>query len=140
MKNWLVGSIIVAAVAVGVAFMWPAFSDAQQAQYRAPRASDGKPDLNGVWQALNAAYWDIEDHVARQGPVFSLGAAFSVPEGYGIVEGGELPYRPELLARKKRISSTGSRAIPKSNAICRAYPARHTCRIRFRSCRLRRMS
>ena len=90
MKNWLVGGMSVAAVAVGVAFTWPAFSVAQQPQYRAPRTSDGKPDLNGIWQALNTAYWDIEDHVARQGPVFSVGAAFSVPEGYGIVEGGEL--------------------------------------------------
>jgi hypothetical protein len=33
--------------------------------------------------------------------VFSLGAAFSVPEGSGIVEGGELPYRPEMLTKKK---------------------------------------
>jgi hypothetical protein len=69
--------------------------------YRAPRTADGKPNLNGTWQALNTANWDIEDHVARQGPVIALGASFSVPPGVGVVEGGELPYRPEALSQKK---------------------------------------
>jgi hypothetical protein len=34
-------------------------------EYRAPRGPDGKPDLNGVWQALNEANYDLEAHVAR---------------------------------------------------------------------------
>jgi hypothetical protein len=34
-------------------------------EYRAPRGPDGKPDLNGIWQALNEANYDIEAHVAR---------------------------------------------------------------------------
>src|ERR1700730_16100365 len=33
--------------------------------YRAPRTSDGKPDLNGIWQALNEANYDLEGHMAR---------------------------------------------------------------------------
>jgi hypothetical protein len=33
--------------------------------YRAPRAPDGKPDLNGIWQALNEANYDLEGHMAR---------------------------------------------------------------------------
>src|SRR5262245_14201143 len=42
-----------------------ALSTVVQAQpYRAPRMADGKPNLNGVWQALNEAYWDIEGHAA----------------------------------------------------------------------------
>ena len=28
--------------------------------YRAPRTPDGKPDLNGIWQAMNTANWDLE--------------------------------------------------------------------------------
>mgnify|MGYP000715189875 CR=1 FL=1 len=31
----------------------------------APRAADGHPDLNGIWQALNEANWDLEMHMAR---------------------------------------------------------------------------
>ena len=27
---------------------------------------NGKPDLNGVWQALNTANWDLEAHSARR--------------------------------------------------------------------------
>ncbi len=59
-----------------------------------PRTADGRPDLNGIWQAMNTANWDLRDHAARQGPVVALGAAFSVPGGLGVVEGGEIPYQP----------------------------------------------
>lgn len=68
--------------------------------YRAPRTPDGTPDLNGIWQSNNTANWNIEAHPARQGPVFALGAAFSVPPGMGVVEGDELPYLPEALATR----------------------------------------
>ena len=66
-----------------------------------PRTVDGKPNLNGIWQALNTANWDLQDHAARQGPVVALGASFSVPAGLGVVEGNEIPYKPEALAKKK---------------------------------------
>jgi hypothetical protein len=72
----------------------------QAGTYRAPRTADKRPNFNGIWQALNEAYWDIEDHDARQGPVVALGASFSVPPGMGIVEGGKIPYRPEALAKR----------------------------------------
>lgn len=77
----------------------PTFTQSQTT-YKAPRLA-GRPNLNGIWQAVNAASWDIEDHPARQGPVVALGASFSVPPGAGVVEGGALPYRPEALTRKK---------------------------------------
>jgi hypothetical protein len=69
--------------------------------YKAPRTADGKPDLNGIWEALNTANWDIQDHAAKMGPVVALGAAFSVPPGRGVVEGNEIPYLPEAAAKKK---------------------------------------
>jgi hypothetical protein len=74
----------------------------QTAVYRARRAADGKPDLNGVWQPLNEANWDIETHGAGPSPIPErLGALFAEPPGLGVVEGGPLPYKPEMLARKK---------------------------------------
>ena len=73
----------------------------QAPAYKAPRAPDGKPNLNGIWQALNTAYWDIEAHPAGPGPVLELGASGAVPGGLGIVEGGAIPYKPEALAKKK---------------------------------------
>jgi hypothetical protein len=73
---------------------------AQDSTYQAPRTADGKPDLNGIWEAVGAAHWDIEGHAARQGPLYLLGALGAIPAGLGIVEGGEIPYLPE--AAKKR--------------------------------------
>ncbi len=85
--------------------------------YRAPRVPGGKPDLNGIWQALNEANYDVEAHVAlpamalRPGPLWSgppavptlaLGAVGAVPPGLGVVEGGEIPYKREALARRKQ--------------------------------------
>jgi hypothetical protein len=107
------GTSIVLALAVGAACAWLASVSALQAPppiqrrppaaagYRAPRAADGHADLNGIWQAMNTAHWDIQDHAARQGPVVALGAAFSIPAGSGVVEGNELPYQPWAAQKKK---------------------------------------
>src|SRR5437660_1812258 len=69
--------------------------------YQAPRTSDGKPNLNGIWQALNTANWDIQEHAARPGQVVALGAAGAVPAGLGVVEGDQIPYLPAAAAKKK---------------------------------------
>jgi hypothetical protein len=73
---------------------------AQAPAYRAPRTADGTPDLNGIWQALNTANWNIEAHPAGPSLVRELGAIAAVPGGLGVVAGGELPYRPEALAKR----------------------------------------
>jgi hypothetical protein len=85
----------------GTSAQTPTRAAAQTPSYRAPRAADGHPDLNGIWQALNTANWDLQDHAARSGPVTTLGASFSVPAGLGVVEGNEIPYQP-WAAEKKR--------------------------------------
>src|SRR6266849_10389165 len=70
-------------------------------KYRAPRSVDGKPDLSGIWQAMNTAGWDIQAHDAKAGPLVVMGAMGGIPAGLGVVEDGPLPYRPEALAKKK---------------------------------------
>ena len=55
---------------------------------------DGNPDLNGIWQAMGSAHWDLEDHAARPGPFEELGALGAIPAGLGVVDGGEIPYQP----------------------------------------------
>jgi hypothetical protein len=69
--------------------------------YRAPRTGDNRPNLNGIWQALNEGNWNIEPHSADFGTVPALGAVNAVPPGTGIVEGGPLPYKPEALAQRQ---------------------------------------
>jgi len=77
-----------------------AFAQAAQAQ-RIPRMPDGKPNFTGLWQSITTANWDIQDHIAQPGAFYQLGAVGAIPAGQGIVEGGEIPYRPEALATKK---------------------------------------
>jgi hypothetical protein len=76
-------------------------TQAQPATTGLPRLPDGHVNLSGIWAAHNTANWDLQTHQARQGPLFELGAAFSVPGGLGVVEGNEIPYTPEALAKKK---------------------------------------
>jgi hypothetical protein len=94
----------VAAMLTGAVAAWVLATTLTRAQAPAstiPRLADGKPNLNGIWQVSNTANWDVLTHQARQGPVVALGAAFSVPGGLGVVQGNEIPYKPEALARKK---------------------------------------
>ena len=57
----------------------------------AHKLADGKPDFNGIWEAVNTASWDIQDHNGQLG----------IPPGLGVVEGNEIPYQPWALAKKK---------------------------------------
>ena len=105
----LAGAIVGATLAVLVAPV-----SGQSAVSSVPRLANGKPDLNGIWQALNEANFDIQMHAARPAlalregpygsvpaaPVVALGAVGAVPPGVGVVE-GDLPYRPEALATKR---------------------------------------
>jgi hypothetical protein len=77
---------------------------------------DGKPNLNGIWQVTNTANWDLLAHpvrpaVAQAGvypnhpvlaaPVLALGATGLVPASVGVVEGNEIPYKPEAAATRR---------------------------------------
>ncbi len=74
-----------------------------QAPYKAARTAAGQPDLSGIWQSLNTANWDIEEHGAAPAPHADLvGAYLAQPAGPGVVEGGTIPYKPEALAKRNR--------------------------------------
>ena len=96
--------------------------DAQAPSYRAPRAPDGKPNLNGIWQAINTAHWDIEAHSPAPGPVLELGAAGAIPAGLGVVEGGALPYRPEALAKRNENRANRLKLDPEAKCYLPGVP------------------
>jgi len=99
MRPWL-GRALIAAVGVIAALGLSFTASSQTRGYRAPRTSDGKPNLGGVYQPITEAYWDIEPHGAAAGPVMELGASYATAGGVGIVD-GPLPYKPDALAKKK---------------------------------------
>ena len=102
MKPYRLGPLVIPALCVAVMLLVVATSSIGQTGYKAPRSADGKtPNLNGIWQAMNTAHWDIEAHPAAPGPMWELGAQFAIPAGAGVVEGGTIPYTPEALAKKK---------------------------------------
>ena len=104
---WLASALI-----LSLGFTGPVWAEA----YKAPRIPGGEvPDLNGVWQALNTANYNLEMHTAshslqmREGPAgpvpavktMYLGAVGAVPPGLGVVVGGKIPYKPEALKIKQ---------------------------------------
>jgi hypothetical protein len=84
---------VVLSVTVAAAGQAPGFSP--------PRTPDGRPNLNGIWQALNSAEWDLQAHAAQAGRP-DLGAIGAVPPGLGVVEGNEIPYQPAAAAKRKQ--------------------------------------
>src|SRR5437868_664807 len=95
----------------------PLFTAAAYAQTgapRIPRLPTGKPNLNGIWQAMTTAYWDLEDHAAQAGPAVQLGAIGAIPAGYGVVEEGTIPYKADALAKKKENAANRLKLDPEA--------------------------
>ena len=65
------------------------------------RRIGGKPNLNGIWQAMNTANWNLEAHAASPlNEFWRLGAIGAIPAGQSVVKEGKIPYLPEALARR----------------------------------------
>src|SRR5262245_50123218 len=71
-----------------------------------PRAADGKPDFSGVWEVLAKADDNIEAHSASRAARASA----------GVVEGGTLPYQPQMLEKRKQ--NFAARATADTEAKC----------------------
>jgi hypothetical protein len=90
-------ALLVVTALVGVASAQP------PAQKDRPARIGGHPNLNGVWQALNTANWDLEGGSAHAiESQWRLGALMAVPPGQSVVEGGTIPYLPEALEQRKK--------------------------------------
>ena len=94
--------VIVAAAAIVVGAVLPSLTARAEGQAQpdaVSRMKDGKPNLNGIWQVMNSANWNLEDHPAQEGYP-QLGAIGAIPPGMGVVEGGSIPYKPEALQKR----------------------------------------
>ena len=104
---------IIAGLAVGVLAIAAAPALAQSGD--APRTWDDRPDLNGVWQTMSTANWNLEDHPSGPGHP-DLGAIGAIPPGQGVVVGGEIPYQDE--ARQQRDENFANRMSADPEAKC----------------------
>ena len=77
-----------------------------------PRTPEGKPNLSGIWQAMNTAAWNIQDHHASKG----------VPAGLGVVEGSEIPYQQWALEKKRQNFAERHTADPEARCYLPGIP------------------
>lgn len=85
----------------------------------------GRPNLNGIWQALNTANWDLEAHSAElpKGGSWRLGAKGAIPAGPSLLRGGgAIPYLPEALARRDANRAAGPAADPEAKCYMLGVP------------------
>ena len=76
------------------------------------RTPDGKPNLQGIWQVLNTAAWDLQDHSARLG----------VPGGQAVVDGNDIPYQPATLKQKQQNFANRATADPETKGFLPGVP------------------
>jgi hypothetical protein len=67
-----------------------------------PRTAEGKPDLQGIWQASGSASADLEDHAA----------SLNMLAGLSVVAGGTIPYQPWAAKQKAENLQNRQKADP----------------------------
>jgi len=99
-----------------------------QARGAAPAArSDriaGHPNLNGIWQAINTANWNLEDHAASATAFPQLGALFSIPAGQSVIvdNNGKIPYTPEGLKKRQENLAGWPKSDPEAKCYMSGLP------------------
>src|SRR5690606_25808401 len=117
MRNRLAG-----AVAAALA-MAAAAGTVQAQQSERPERLLGKPNLNGIWQALNTAYWNLEAHSAEPLEQFwQMGAIAAIPAGQSVVREGKIPYKPEALKQREESRKNWPAADPEAKCYMPGIP------------------
>jgi hypothetical protein len=95
---------------------------AAQSQERPQRILD-QPNINGVWRAMGNAHWNLEPQNAEALEQFwQLGAIGAIPGGLGVVDGGEIPYRPEARAQRDANRAAWPAADPEAKCYLPGIP------------------
>jgi hypothetical protein len=83
----------------------------------------GKPNFNGVWQAISSAHWNLEDHSASDLKQFwQLGAIAAIPAGQSVVEGGSIPYLPAGLKKRQENMAGWPKTDPEAKCYMPGIP------------------
>jgi hypothetical protein len=75
----------------------------------------GKPNLNGIWQTMNSANWNLEAHSAQKiESQWQLGALFAIPAGQSVVVDGPIPYLPQALKQRDEFRKEWPKSDPET--------------------------
>jgi len=104
---------------VGVIAMAALMSVAQ-----AQQVIGGHPNLNGVWQVLNTANWNLEAHSAQALDDFwGLGAIAAIPAGKSVIKGdGKIPYLPAALEQRNKNRAAWPASDPEARCFMLGVP------------------
>ena len=112
---------------IGAFFAVALMSSAWGQQAQRPATIGGHPNFNGIWQALNTAYWNLEAHSAQALDDFwGLGAIAAIPAGKSVITGdGKIPYLPAALEQRDKNRAALARRGPGSQVLHAGSSARH---------------
>ena len=97
---------------------------ARAQQVDRPVRISGRPNFNGVWQAINTAYWNLEAHSPEALKNFwQLGAIGAIPGGQSMLRGGgTIPYLPEALKKRNENRARWPAADPEAKCYMLGVP------------------
>ncbi|MBZ5579699.1 MAG: hypothetical protein LAP40_24350 [Acidobacteriia bacterium] len=87
----------------------------QPKAYRAPRTPDGKPDLQGIWEAHTTADGSLEAHSAALGIRAGASVIVDPPDG-------KIPYQPDSRANQQKNFANRKTADPVNHCYLPGVP------------------
>jgi len=120
MRYRLTGTVLAMAMTAAV---FGAPGALQAKDIKQPDKIAGHPNLNGIWQVMNTADWNLEAHSATQLKDFwQLGAFGAIPAGQSVVESGTIPYKPEALKKREENKAGWPKSDPEANCYLPGIP------------------
>lgn len=86
---------------------------------------DGRPNLNGVWKAINTAHWNLEAHSAEglDRRFWQMGAIAAIPAGSSVLkDGGSIPYLPQALEQRNANRASWPQEDPEAKCFMLGIP------------------
>ena len=103
---------VIAVVVLSPALLAAPQGTSAPGQESLPRTADGKPDLQGIWQASSTAAADLQDHAA----------SLNMLAGRSVVAGGEIPYQSWAAKKKAENFQNRQTADPLSKCYIPGVP------------------
>ena len=118
MHKPIIGAVLMATLVLSAPVL-----PVQAQQLKQPATLEGHPNLNGVWQSLNTAYWNLEAHSATALDDFwKLGAIAAIPAGKSMVKGGTNPYLPAALEQRNKNRAAWPATDPEAKCFMLGVP------------------